>query len=164
MGQFKALGLERRERVERDRAYFDGADDDGRDVLSTGAATREEALANIRMLRERAENSRTSELEAEISGARKRPDAPHPDRQWRMRSRRVFQRMVAEMYLHVAPWHHHEIWTWAASTAAGTDWVESEVRYWENRLAREEAKRRAIREQLLLLPLGEPVDDDDSDF
>jgi len=161
VGRFAEMGIARRERIERDRAYFEDADDDGREAPpETRSAAREDVLANIRALAERARVLREAELAAEISGERAHPDAPHPDPRWRARSRHVFRRMVSELYLHVAPWHHHEIWTWAASHAAGTDWVEREVAHWERRVAREEARRRAIRDEFLL-PLGEPVDDYD---
>lgn len=142
---------------------YEGADDDGRNVAPSRAITREQALANIVAMKKRAELARSKEIDAAICGASKHPDAPHPDPRWRARSRIVFQKMAAELWLHVAPWHHHEIWIWAASTAAGCEWIEREVTYWENRCAREEARRRALLESLRLKLLGEePIDDDDA--
>ena len=166
MGRFKDLGLEKRERFERDRFYFEDAEDYGRDTqVMAGDRVefgRDVVLTNIRALMRRAEDARVAELSATISGERAHPDAPHPDTRWRARSRYVFRRMVSELYLHVAPWHHHEVWVWAASCAAGAEWIEREVCYWEKRLVREEARRRAIRDERLQLPPGEPVDDDDA--
>lgn len=154
------MGIARLVRIERDRTYFEDADDDGREApAETRSITRDEVLANIRALAEHARVVRDMEMAAEISGERAHPDAPHPDPRWRARSRYVFRRMVSDLYLHVAPWHHHEIWTWAASCAAGTDWVEREVTHWERRVAREEARRRAMRDEFL--QLGEPVDEYD---
>lgn len=61
-------------------------------------------------------------------------DAPHPDERWRFRSRKVFERLREHGMAFSAPWHHREIWFWAASTSEGVDWIEREVRYWESRV------------------------------
>ncbi len=66
------------------------------------------------------------------------PDAPHPDARWRYRSRRVFERLREYMLVWSLPWHHEETWFWVARTAAGVDWVETEIVKWEKHVERHE--------------------------
>ena len=74
-------------------------------------------------------------FDAVLSGRAEHPDAPHPDVLWRQRSRRVFERARQVMSVWHLPWHHREIWLWAASTAAGAAWVEEAVVAWEREVS-----------------------------
>lgn len=106
-----------------------------------------------RLLRESEERTSTTldALHARALRGEAGLDAPHSDPKWRFRSRKVFERARDLKMVWSMPWHHQETWLWAASTGAGVDWIESEVRYWERKVeshARWMAKRAKEQREL----------------
>lgn len=83
-----------------------------------------------------------------LSGREKHPDAPHPDEQIRLHSRRLFERLRAERMVFSLPWHHVDTWLWAASCSDGVDWIEREIAYWEKHLATWHRRKKKILERL----------------
>ena len=85
---------------------------------------------------------------AVLSGQEKTPDAPHPDEKWRLRSRKVFLDAKKFLFVEHMPWHHQEIWLWAASTGAGQDWIEESIAFWEKEVARQRRAGERLLERL----------------
>lgn len=108
----------------------EGSKVDAKELVST-------MLVNIqRLVRESEERTSTTldALHARALRGEAGLEAPHPDARWRFRSRRVFERAREQKMVESMPWHHREIWFWAASCEAGVDWAESEIRYWEKHI------------------------------
>lgn len=83
-----------------------------------------------------------------------RTTIPHPDAEWRDRGLLVLHRME-EHGLHSAAWQHSEIWSWAASTSAGRDWLEREILYWENRMSERDRLQLKMRRRKPILKPGD---------
>lgn len=81
---------------------------------------------------------------------------PHPDSEWRDRGLAVLRRMERHALYSVA-WQHSEIWSWAARTNAGREWLEREILFWENRMnARDRAVEKTKRRRPILKPGDKP--------
>lgn len=117
---------------------------------------------NISRMQEAADARAKDVLDAQVlaleADREAHPDAPHPDEEVRNRSAYVFRRLRANFGFENLPWHHSTIYWWAASTAAGADWVAAEVDYWDGRLARFDAAVRSTRARLAR---NEEIDEDD---
>lgn len=161
--------LDSRWRIYRRRGYhFDeGAEDDGRVVNDnvqpvTATELLDRLYADIRRMVEEANERRRLDEEKQMMDETLHPDAPHANPEWRRRSRVVWYRMRRELHLENAPWHHREIYSWAASTAAGVDWLEREIGYWEARvMVIEERKKRWAASAKRRALTGEPVSNDE---
>lgn len=84
-------------------------------------------------------------------------EAPHPEERWRFRSRRVFERLTEHKLVWSLPWHHREIWFWAARTSEGVEWIEKEVRHWEKHVERHERELEVRKRKKADLPSLEYV-------
>lgn len=119
----------------------------------------EEMRRGIARLHEEAAAREQARLEREMSDLVRHPDAPHPNAVWRERSRKVYRRMREHLCCENAPWHHREIWEWAATTAAGIEYLEREIEYWERRTANAIERQRLHRERAKQRRIeGKPVD------
>jgi hypothetical protein len=94
-------------------------------------------------------------FDAVLSGRAEHPDAPHPDPQWRLRSRRAFERARVVMGVWHLPWHHRETWLWAASIAAGVDWIECAVVTWEREALAWHRRKRQHERRRSALPFSD---------
>lgn len=115
--------------------------------------------AGIARLHQDAAARALEDMERQLLDETAHPDAPHPDPEWRSRSKRVWRLMRMHLSCEHAPWHHGEIREWAARTNAGVEWLEREVLYWEGRI---EVRLSRIRRDLLATKQrkleGKPVD------
>lgn len=147
-------------------------DADGGLVTNTNNAPRTpeqlvaELRTNIGKLIDEGDERRRLEVESELLDKQRHPTAPHPEESWRERSDKVWRGMRTHLHLENAPWHHREIWVWVASTSRGRDWVESEILYWEQRIAVRTSmveRRRETRKRTALSGVA-PVDHDEIYF
>ena len=119
----------------------------------------DEMRRGIARLHEEAAAREQERVQREMNDLVKHPDAPHPNPVWRERSRKVYRRMREHLYCENAPWHHREIWEWAASSSTGIDWIEHEIEYWERRTSNAiERKRLRLERDKRRRIAGEPVD------
>lgn len=87
---------------------------------------------------------------AVLSGQEKTPDAPHPDEKWRLRSRKVFLDAKKFLFIKHMPWHHRDLWLWAASCGQGQDWIEESIVMWEKEIVRQRRAGERLLERLRL--------------
>lgn len=92
------------------------------------------------------------ELHARVlSGRELHPDAPHLDEAIRRKSRAVFAAAKKYLFVESMPWHHKEIWLWAASCEQGHAWVEECVAFWDQEVARQRRLGARLLERLRLM-------------
>lgn len=143
---------------------FDRADNDNRTAKppkprQTPAQLMEEMRNGIARMHDEAAAREKERIAQELSDLVVHPDAPHPNAVWRERSRKVYRRMREHLCCENAPWHHREIWEWAASTAAGVEYLEREIEYWERRTTNSIARQRFHRERAKQRRIeGKPID------
>lgn len=125
--------------------------------------------SNIDALRAERQQERFDEAEAlfdsVLSGRNKTPDAPHPDPEVRRRSRRVFEHVRRVLFIEHMPWHHRDIWLWAASASAGAEWVELVVAAWERDILVWQRRKKKLERQRSATPFVDEqyvFDEDDA--
>ena len=115
--------------------------------------------SNVRSLQQHRAEAKArafAELHARVlSGQEPHPDAPHVEESWRLRSRKIYLSAKRTLFVGNMPWHHPEIWLWAASCAQGQEWIEQSVTFWESEVVRQRRQAARLLERLRAARTGD---------